>query len=433
MNQRDQFCALSAHLTKRRKAILLAWRQVTAADPAQTTAHALTRGQFNDHIPEVLDAFEWRLRSRPGGAAAQAAELEQQEEEVKHGLHRWQQGYRLQELMREWGHLQLCLFDELAAFATAEPGFEVATLAEANRQLVMLVNEAICESAAQFERMQQAEAAGRLGDLQGAYAAITAIEHRRATLIHQAVHDLHNDVLGVSMATNLIGRTAVNDVERLELAEVLARSLESISTMLDALMELARLESGQEQRQIAVFDASSLIAELGDINQPIARERGLFLTVTGPPALTVEGDGEKVRRILQNLLINALKYTQYGGVTVSWGEEEENWWLMVRDTGPGLPSAAGESLSNGLKEATASARESDEKTAATEGETSHVLTPATDLPAAADEPRTSLQQPGEGIGLSIVKRLCELIDASLETASSIDTGTTFRVVFPRHY
>jgi signal transduction histidine kinase len=433
MNQRAQFSALSEHLAKRRKAILLAWRKVTDADPAQTTAHSLTRGQFNDHIPEVLDAFEWQLRSRPGGAAAQAAGLEQKQEEVKHGLHRWQQGYRLQELMREWGHLQLCLFDELAAFAAAEPEFEVASLAEANRQLVMLVNEAISESAVQFERMQQAEAAGRLGDLQGAYAAITTIEHRRATLIHQAVHDLHNDVLGVSIATNLIGRTAVDDSERLALAGVLSHSLESVTLMLNALMELARLEAGQEHREIATFDASDLITELGNINRPIARERGLFLTVNGPTVLSVEGDAAKVRRILQNLLINALKYTRRGGVTVSWGEEQENWWLMVKDTGPGLPTTAGESLSIGLKEATASARESDEKTTTTGGETSHVLTPAADAPAEAEEPRTTLQPPGEGIGLSIVKRLCELIDASLEMASSIETGTTFRVVFPRRY
>jgi signal transduction histidine kinase len=47
--------------------------------------------------------------------------------------------------------------------------------------------------------------------------------------------------------------------------------------------------------------------------------------------------------------------------------------------------------------------------------------------------RPSHQQPGEGIGLSIVKRLCELLDASLEMASSAETGTTFRVVFPRTY
>ena len=103
MNQtkHQQHEILSDHLATRRSEILLAWRRAVDADPAQTTAHALTRGQFNDHIPEVLDAFEQKLRSRPGGAEARAADLESKHEEVKHGLHRWQQGYRMQELMRD--------------------------------------------------------------------------------------------------------------------------------------------------------------------------------------------------------------------------------------------------------------------------------------------------------------------------------------------
>jgi K+-sensing histidine kinase KdpD len=138
----------------------------------------------------------------------------------------------------------------------------------------------------------------------------------------------------------------------------------------------------------------------------------------------------KVRRLLQNLLRNALKYTEQGGVSVSWGAERENWWLMVKDTGPGLLSGNGAPLVVGLKAATASARESDEKNAATTGVVSQVLTPPRG--ASPAEPAAP-PQPGEGIGLSIVKRLCELLDASLEVSSSPESGTTFRIVFPRDY
>jgi len=129
-------------------------------------------------------------------------------------------------------------------------------------------------------------------------------------------------------------------------------------------------------------------------------------------------------------LLNALKYTESGGVTLSWGEEKDNWWLMVKDTGPGMASDSDQTIVAGLQEATASANESDEKSAANKGEASHVLSaPEADAPTTAP----ARQQPGEGIGLSIVKRLCELLDASLEIASSAETGTTFRVVFPRRY
>jgi signal transduction histidine kinase len=59
-----------------------------------------------------------------------------------------------------------------------------------------------------------------------------------------------------------------------------------------------------------------------------------------------------------------------------------------------------------------------------------VLAPADGPPAS---PQPTPQQPGEGIGLSIVKRLCELLDASMEMTSSAETGTTFRIVLPRRY
>jgi len=408
----------------------VAWRKASRTDTGQTTAHSLTRSQFNDHIPEVLDAFENKLRSRPGGAEDRAADVQKKQEEVKHGLHRWQQGYRLQELMHEWGHLHLCLLEELDAFASTHPEFGRGMLVEVNRKMISLINEAISESAAQYERMQRAEAASRMVDLERALASINEIERRRATLIHQAVHDLHNDVIGVSMAANALGQNNTTEAARLEIATMLSQGVQGVHAMLDELMELARLEAGQERREITVFDAALLIRELGKINQGMAEERGLFLKVNGPTVLSVEGDHGRVRRLLQNLLMNALKYTPHGGVTLSWGQEKKNWWFMVQDTGSGILAGVDAPLVAGLKEATASARESDEKAATIAGEVSNVLTPPPDTTETITSP---VQKPGEGIGLSIVKRLCEMLDASLEMASSPETGTTFRIVLPCHY
>ncbi len=425
----QQLAALSDLLAVRREAILVAWRKLDRADPEQMTGRSLTLGQFLDHIPAILDAYELKLRSRPGGADARAAEADKKEEGAKHGLHRWQQGYRLKELISECGHLHLCVFEELGNLVAAHPELEPATLLEAQRQLLHLIDGIISESAAQYERMQQAEAASRVVDLMNALATVDEIEQRRATLIHQAVHDLNSDVLGVSMAATQISRTDMGDTDRMQSAAFLQRSVQGLNSMLGELMDLARLEAGQESREIAGFDAGSLIANLCASNQPVALERNLFLKTMGPMPLPVEGDAEKVRRVVKNLLVNALKYTESGGVVVSWGEEKENWWLKVKDTGPGMLTEAGTSMADGLQEATASAKESDEKSAAIKGEASQVLPPkATTTPT-----RPSQHQPGEGIGLSIVKRLCELLDASLEIASSAEAGTTFRVVFPRLY
>jgi signal transduction histidine kinase len=426
----QQLATLSDLLAARREAILLAWRAASHADPEQMTGRALTIGQFLDHIPEILDAFEFKLRSQPGGAADRAADLGKKKEEVKHGLHRWQQGYRLKELMSECGQLQICLFDELRDIAAAHPELSHDTFVEAYRQLLHLINDTISESAVQYERMQQAEAAGRMGDLVGALADLSEIERRRATLLHQVVHDLNSDVMGVSMAATRVSRTDLIETDRVESAAFLQRAVEGLNTMLGELMDLARLEAGQEDRDILGIDIDTLITELCDSHQPFARERNLFLMTDGVKSLNIEGDAEKIRRIAKNLIGNALKYTRNGGVTVSWGEEKKNWWLMIKDTGPGMKHESGGSMIAGLHEATASAKESDEKSLAREGRSSQVL-PSAGENSPGGGP--ALNPPGEGIGLSIVKRLCELLDASLEIASSAEIGTTFRVVFPRRY
>ncbi len=425
--------ALSAHLSARRDAILAAARNAARHDPRQTTVDSLTRAQFEDHLPQVLAAFEGRLRvSAQAGRQARSEDGEVNSEEIEHGLHRWQQGYRLRELLDEWGHLHRCLFDELQAFAAAHPEFDRQAQAAATRQLIGLVHEAISESAGQYARLQQDEAAGHLRDLQNALQSFKDVETRRNELIRQAVHDLRGNVQTVSSAAEVLRDGDIPALERALFINLLQQGADSLSHMVGELMDLARLEAGQERREAATLDAAALIAEFCETARPIADERRLYLRTSGPATLPVLGDATKIRRILQNLVLNALKYTDSGGVTVSWGEEDpRRWWIAVKDTGPGLLGGPGAPMVSNLEKATASARESDESGNDARPRSSHVLP----LPEGAAAPLRlpSRQQPGEGIGLSIVKRLCELLDASVELASSLTAGTTFRIVLPRRY
>ena len=103
---------LAAHFRRQRQAILSAWRRAVDGDPELTTASTITRAQFIDHIPALLDAFERRLAASDSIDRAQARE-DEKKSAAEHGLHRWQQGYNQPETMREWGHLHLCLLQEL--------------------------------------------------------------------------------------------------------------------------------------------------------------------------------------------------------------------------------------------------------------------------------------------------------------------------------
>src|SRR4029078_12308439 len=158
----------------------------------------------------------------------------------------------------------------------------------------------------------------------------------------------------------------------------------------------------------------------------------------GPDTLTVEGDAIKIRRIAQNLPLNALKYTSVGGVTLGWGDRRNNdpkrWMLCVQDTGPGIHAGPGAPLVEALQGATVESRHVDEKLRkAQHASPTSYQTVSVAAPLNLPDPRPVHQARGEGIGLSIVKRLCELLDASIEVESLPKVGTTFRVVLPRHY
>ena len=137
-----------------------------------------------------------------------------------------------------------------------------------------------------------------------------------------------------------------------------------------------------------------------------------------------------MQRIAQNLLLNALGVTERGGVWVQWAARTvsgvHQWLLCVLDTGPGLqhdsPAAP---LERALQEATAEAHEAEDRGSAPSAPPAPTLRSQSSVAAR--------NAGGEGIGLSIVKRLCELLDASLELETAPGEGTTFRVVFPCAY
>ncbi len=429
----EQLNGLAAFLETRRPAILRAWRDAVDADPELTSASALPRTQFNDHIPELLDAFEHKLRALPRPESA-ASEAQQKEDAAGHGLQRWQQGYHLREVTREWGHLHLCLVDELESYASAHPD-AADSMSIARRALAEFCNEGVTQSTLRYFQLQQTEAVGHVRDLEQTLKEAQQLESKRAELLRQAAHDLRGNLGTVTTVTSVLGAEGVPEVKREEFLRMLKRSVSSLHTMLDDVMNLARLQAGHELRDVKPFDASAVLRELCESLQFLAAERDLFLKQEGPPSLPVEGDAIKTRRIAQNLMLNALKYTPEGGVTVSWGDsrndDSKRWMLCVHDTGPGFHAGPGAPLAGALREATRDAREVEQR--AGKGDDWQATTEPSPPAAAARDHRPIHQERGEGVGLSIVKRLCEMLDATLELESKPNEGTTFRVVFPRHY
>ncbi|MEA2416058.1 MAG: hypothetical protein QOI58_2715 [Thermoanaerobaculia bacterium] len=426
-----QLTELAFELLERREAILDAWRAAGDTGPGNI-ASSLSRAQFNDHIPAVLDCLAATLRSWPEEQDAEAVKL-QADRVCEHGLQRWQQGYPLRELIAEWGHLQVAVVDELERYAEEHRALDPSVMPTARRVWAQLCAGGVTQSATQYWRLQQAESAGHVNDLEKALSALHAIEQSRAEAWRTAAHDLRGSVTVVKGAATLLNESDATQPElRGEVADMLSKSVSSLHDMLNDLLSLARLEAGHEQRELTTFDAAALLRDFCAASQSAAADRGLYLKMDGPESMPVQGDRTKILRIVQNLLLNAVKYTQRGGVTVTWGLDQgrdtDRWTFSVQDTGPGIDENHSAPLAQELLSATEASDEA--RDASTDRRR--------DIPAAATLPSASealpqSQQPGEGVGLSIVKRLCELLDAGLELATKPGQGTTIRVILPRSY
>ncbi len=428
----EQLSALASVLLARQDEILRAWREAGERDSGRSPASSLSLAQFNDHIPHVLESFAariqiWKGEDKPHDEGDQSDDLQ------SHGMQRWKQGYQLQELIQEWGHLQTIVADELERYEADHPDLEPGVMSIARRSWTRLCVAGVAESASQYWRLHQTESGGHVNDLEKALAALRNVERVRAEAWRTAAHDLRGSVTVVRGATSLLSEGAeLSEPSRVEVSEMLKKSVSSLHEMLNDLLSLARLEAGHEKLEITRFDAAGLLRDFCMASQNTATDRGLYLKMDGPGTLPVEGDKNKVMRIVQNLLLNAVKYTERGGVSVTWGLDEgrdtHRWTFSVQDTGPGIDDNDSVPFAQEIHSAT---RAGDEAREASDDPDSEMEAAKT-LTSESDD-LTGSRQPGEGVGLTIVKRLCDLLDAGLELATKPGHGTTFRVILPCSY
>jgi signal transduction histidine kinase len=401
-------------------AILRDWRKSIREDASLSTNRVLPRTQLNDHVPDVLLAFLEAIRGTdarddepPEGPNPEAA--------TAHGLHRWQQGYDLHEVTRELGLLNVRMVEELDRCASTRQNVSPEVMAHVRRLWAITSAASVEESTSQYFQLQRMEAAGHVKDLESALAQVKDLEQQRAELWRQIAHDLHGNIGVVATAARGLGMPHATGATRERFISILDRNITSLRHLLSDVTSLTRLQAGHETREVQRFDAGAELTELCEGMQSFADERRLYLRHLGPTPFMVTSDLVKLRRLVQNLVLNALKYTKVGGVTVSWGEQgpadDERWLLSVADTGPGLHAGPGTPLAAALQDAT-------QLTSEAEGERPDEI---------REDPRPVSEAPGEGIGLSIVKRLADLLNASVQLESSEATGTIFKVLFPKHY
>lgn len=409
---------LATYLAARREALLNNWRTACEADAALKTGASLSREEFNNKVPFLLNVLQQRLQGQD--EAAQVGLLA-----AEHGLHRWQKGYALHELSAEMQYLNKGLLSELRLFWEVDPSVDRQLMATAYEHIATFSNQISAASVEQYDTLQRTAASSRVEALEKTLTQLNEISQQRSDLLHQSSHDLRGSFGIIQGTASLLEMAGDSEEDRKQFIAMLQRNLTNSRHLVSQLIDLARLEAGQEPLHIQTFNAGQLLSSLVADYQPLAQERGLLLQADGPAQLEVECDPLQLQRILQNLVLNALKHTPTGFVSVSWSRESDYRWIVsVQDSGPGLP------------------------TATKAGSLPQVVDPSPDSTSAfgipnppADEQeaattqasRSAFAHKGEGIGLSIVKGLCELLRANLEIESQPGEGTLFRIRLALHW
>jgi len=168
-------------------------------------------------------------------------------------------------------------------------------------------------------------------------------------------HDLKTPLTRLRNRCEAALRNAKSDADyRAALDSTIEESEELIRTF-DALLMIARAESGEAGRDMAEFDAAEVARGVAELYEPVAEEKGLRLAIEAPGPATVRGHRELISQAMANLVDNAIKYAApapqlvaAGGpeppdepppaITVTAGVAGERVVLTVADRGPGIPA-----------------------------------------------------------------------------------------------
>ncbi|WP_454642261.1 hybrid sensor histidine kinase/response regulator [Bradyrhizobium liaoningense] len=168
------------------------------------------------------------------------------------------------------------------------------------------------------------------------------------------------------------------------------RSLVTLEDLLRSLLEIAKLDAGAHKPDVRAIALAPLFEQLRNEFEPIAARQGLSLRIR-TSQLAVMSDAMMLRRILQNLLANAIRYTRSGGVVMGCRPRGDQICVQVSDTGPGIAQAQQEAIFREFQR----------------GESI-----ATD-------------QAGFGLGLSIVRRFATVLGHEVRLSSQLGRGSTF--------
>lgn len=215
----------------------------------------------------------------------------------------------------------------------------------------------------------------------------------RKKAVHTIIHELRTPLTAITGYAGLLHGNGPDKTSRYS-GNILQAS-GHMTTMLNALLEFFRLDNGKEQPKVSPFRLRDISDMFDTEFRPQAGKKDLRLTVECATDVILMGDKERIVQIGNNLLSNAVKFTRSGWVTSRLSHDNGNLVLVVEDSGSGM----------------------------SDGEQQRIFNPFERLSNAAT-------QDGFGLGLSIVKRIVDMLDGTIRLESEKGKGSRFTVTIP---
>lgn len=398
-----EISSIAEYLLKKEDEILKEWEEKVISLDKETSAIAsLSKDEFYDSIPDFIRALCRKL---------QHEDAEMEGVSRKHGSHRWEYGINLPLLTDEWSTLYFILLNHIDD-AHKKLNLSTELWKETQKELSLYIHNALKNSVEQYFTLEKRKAEARLGDMEEMLEDKSGKLIERGQNLQQASHDLGGSMVVVKMNLSMLKQLELSK-EAHELVDQLSVATENLSQLLENLLNLFRLEAGREKLIVEEFDAAKLLVNLVNNLQTVAKAKNLELRTNGEEELYVKGDSLKVKRIAQNIILNSLKYTQHGYVEINWKlEDEKHWLLSISDTGPGIDATNTALFTN-----------------TSEGRAEYTHDHEQEEKINPDE----VKMHSEGIGLLIVRQLCELLDGVVKVEGKEGEGTHFQIVFPVEY
>jgi PAS domain S-box-containing protein len=219
----------------------------------------------------------------------------------------------------------------------------------------------------------------------------------KSKFLATASHDLRQPVQSLTMLMSVIKRQVADRPKVAEAAQMATDSIKSLNKMLTGFLDISRLDAGVIQPVFTSVDVGEMVSRLAREYAPRAAADGLALRCR-PRDFHVRADAALLERILRNLLENALRYTDKGGMFIGLRRRGDRVRLDVIDTGIGIPL---------------------DKQAEIFEEFRQLGNPARDA------------SQGLGLGLAIVSRLAKLLKAEVQVRSRLGRGTRFSLLLPQ--